>query len=538
MIKSGKLELTWVGKYEEKKIEPRILIEDKLKSYGDNKTENMLIHGDNLLALKALEANFTEKVKTVYIDPPFNTGQAFEHYDDGVEHSIWLDLMYRRLQIIYNLLSGDGTIFIHIDDNELGYLLVLMDEIFGRSNRLYIVTFKQGAATGHKAINPGCVTNTNYIVMYAKDKSKWKPNKIYTSRDRDKRYSQYILNYDEGIDNWDIVTLTKGYALSLDIDEKEARKRIKKNPEEMDMFVMKNPERVIRTARPDYKNVSAAARESIDKSKERLNSIIILERDGLSNMLFRNGERILFYKDKLKLIDGELIAGEPLTTLWDDILSNNLHKEGEVSFPKSKKPEYLIKRILEMSSNEGDIVLDSFLGSGTTIAVAHKMNRKWIGIEMGEHCNTHCLPRIKRVIDNIDTSGVTKVMKWSGGGGVKFYELAESLLVKNTKLPVYSINPSYSFEMVVEAICKIEGFEHKDFGQFNGKSSENRFIHVTDDFVNSKYIYTLIQNLNDKQSLIIYCTKSQSDIILPSNVELKKIPKDLLEKCVFESEVK
>ena len=201
------------------------------------------------------------------------------------------------------------------------------------------------------------------------------------------------------------------------------------------------------------------------------------------------------------------------------------------------KPEKLIERILTLGSNPGDLVLDSFLGSGTTIAVAQKMNRRWIGIELGEHCYTHCKPRIDKVIDG-EQGGISKAVGWQGGGGYRFYELAPSLLVKNDKLPVYQINPTYTFEMVCKAICKIEGFKYKPQDVFHGYSSEKRFIHVTKEFVNAEYIRSLSQHLDEGRSLLIYATKIQSDMMLPDNIEVKKIPKNLLDKCNFESEVR
>ena len=197
----------------------------------------------------------------------------------------------------------------------------------------------------------------------------------------------------------------------------------------------------------------------------------------------------------------------------------------------------MIERVLAIASNPGDLVLDSFLGSGTTIAVAQKMNRHWIGIELGEHCYTHCKPRIDKVIDG-EQGGISKTVDWHGGGGYHFYELAPSLLVKNDKLPVYQINPTYTFEMLCEAICKIEGFKYKPQDVFHGHSSEKRFIHVTTEFVNVEYIRSLSQHLDEGQSLLIYATKIQSDMMLPDNIEVKKIPKDLLDKCNFESEAR
>lgn len=539
MQKKGKLELTWVGKYdEEKPVEPRILIEDTAKSYGDPDSENMLIHGDNLIALQALQQDFAERIKCIYIDPPFNTGQAFENYDDNLEMSIWLNLMRNRLVLLHELLRDDGTIFVHIDDAYLPYLTLVMDEIFERRNRLYLITFKQGAATGHKAINPGCVTTTNFILIYSKNKDCWNPNRVFIKRGRDDRYGKFIINATENYHSWKYCTLMEAFAADQQVDVRKARKIARQTPSLIDEFVDNHAESVVRTARPDLKSVGKEIREVVHKSKNSPDEIFYLQRDNAPDMFFVNGERLLFYKDKMKYIDGQLTTAEPLTTLWDDILSNNLHNEGNVNFPKAKKPEHLIKRILELSTHEGDWVLDSFLGSGTTAAVAHKMNRRWIGIEMGEQAYTHCKKRLDLVIDNEDTSGISKAVNWQGGGGYHFYELAPSLLVKNDKLPVYQINPTYTFDMLCEAICKIEGFKYKKQDVFCGHSSEKRFIHVTTEFVNAEYIRSLSQHLDEGQSLLIYAVKIQSDMMLPDNIEVKKIPKDLLDKCNFESEVR
>ena len=538
MAYSGKLELTWVGKYDEKVVEPRILVEDKSKSYGDPSSENMLIHGDNLIALQALQQDFTGRIKCIYIDPPFNTGQAFENYDDNLEMSVWLSLMRDRIQLLHALLSDDGTLFVHIDDTNLPYLMILLDEVFGRQNRLYLIAFKQGAATGHKAINPGCVTTTNFIIMIAKDKSQWQPNKVYTKRDRDNRYGKYITNITANFSDWHIITLTEAFAQAENVSVPDARKMIKANPSLLNEFVIQNADSVIRTARPDMASVGKEIQEKVRESADNRDAVFYLPRENSPDMYFINGERILFYKDKLKEIDGELVSAEPLTTLWDDILSNNLHNEGGVSFPKGKKPEHLIKRVFEIATTKGDWILDSFLGSGTTVAVAHKMGRRYIGIEMGEQAYTHCKKRLDSVISDTDTSGISKAVDWHGGGGYHFYELAPSLLIKNDKLPVYQVNPEYTFEMMCEAICKLEGFHYKPDGNFHGHSSEKRFIHITKEFVNAEYIMSVATTLGEDQSLLIYGTKIQSDLRLPDNIEVKKIPKDLLEKCDFESEVR
>ena len=267
----NKLELTWYGKETPIKVEPRLLIENAALSNcaAAPDTENMLIHGDNLLALKALERKYAGLVKCIYIDPPFNTGQAFENYDDKMEMSIWLNLMRERLRILHGLLKDDGTLFVHIDDGYLPYLTILLDEIFGRSNRLYLVTFKQGSATGHKAINPGCVTTTNFILIYAKSKPHWVPNRLFTNRgERDKRYNNYITNINDNYENWNIITLSEAFAESLKVSLKEARTITKKNPEQIDQFVIDHCESVIQLVNPDYQSVGSETKKMIDVSLE------------------------------------------------------------------------------------------------------------------------------------------------------------------------------------------------------------------------------------------------------------------------------
>ena len=522
-------------------MEPRILIEEPGKSYhaGYRVTDkdifdNRLIFGDNLLALKALEQEFAGKVKCVYIDPPFNTQQAMEHYDDGMEHSIWLTLIRNRLLILHRLLTSDGTLFVHIDDNELGYLVVLLDEIFGRSNRVYAVTFKQGSATGHKSINPGCVSTTNFVLIYAKDKSLWKPNKVFTGRERDTRYGQFIVNIEEHYSNWEIVTLTKAFARTLAVTDQEARKIVKDTPQRLDSFVLEKNRNVIRTARPDYEAVSEAAREMIDASRKNPKAILKLEREDHSDMYFKGGERILFYSDKLKLVDGQYVAGEPLTTLWDDILSNNLHNEGGVEFPKGKKPEALIKRILDLATNTGDTVLDSFAGSGTTGAVAHKMGRRWIMCELGEHCHTHIIPRMQKVINGKDPGGITEAVNWKGGGGFRYYRLAPSLLEKDA-FDQWVINKKYNPNMLAEAICKLEGFTYAPsetaYWQ-HGRSTESDFIYVTTQTLTRDQLQRLSDEVGENSTLLVMCgafrVKNPAEF---QNLTLKKIPNAVLRKC-------
>lgn len=540
--KKQKLELTWIGKEYRPRLEPRILLEDPEKSCHaphrvteNDVFDNHLIFGDNLLALKALEQEFSGKVKCVYIDPPFNTQQAFELYDDGVEHSLWLGLMRDRLETIRNLLADEGTLFVHIDDNELGYLIALLDEIFGRSNRISVITFKQGSATGHKSINPGVVTTSNFVIIYAKNKDNWKPNRVFTARaERDKRYNQFIENYDEEFANWKFITLSQAFATSLNMPERGLKKALGQDYEErLAKFVAENATRVVRLARPDYKAVSGEARSMIDASKSNNGEVLLLKREGYSDMYFVRGERILFYADKLKLIDGQYVAGEPLTSIWDDILSNNLHNEGGVAFPKGKKPEALIKRCLDLATSPNDLVLDSFAGSGTTGAVAHKMGRRWIMVELGEHCHTHILPRLQKVIDGSDQSGISKALSWKGGGGFRYYRLAPSLMEKD-KWGNWIICKDYNAAMLAEAVCKLEGFVYAPSDALywqHGYSTESDFIYVTTQNLSHEQLQALSDEVGSSRSLLICCSafRTRSDAF--SNLTVKKIPNAVLARC-------
>ncbi|BDV42671.1 hypothetical protein GURASL_15940 [Geotalea uraniireducens] len=395
-------------------------------AFGDAAVDNLLIQGDNLKALKALLPFYRSQVKCVYIDPPYNTQSAFTYYDDKLEHSQWLSMMYPRLELIRDLLADEGTIFVHIDDNELGYLIAIMDEIFVRSNRIGVITFKQSSASGPKAINPGLVTTNNYILYYAKNKSAWSPNRVYVPGPRDDRYNKVIENVNDHYSSWRLIGLREAFQRNNKLatwDEIKA-KFADKLEEKIADFVVANANRVVRTARVAPKDVNESAREALEKSNNDKLKVYCSPREDKDDYYFLGGEQLVFYKAKTRIIDGVTRTASPLTNLWDDLLSNNLHNEGSVSFPNGKKPETLIKRCIELSTKSGDIVLDSFLGSGTTIAVAHKMGRRWIGIEMGDHAVSHCIPRMESIIAG-EQSGISKAVEWQGGGGFRFYTLGE-----------------------------------------------------------------------------------------------------------------
>lgn len=563
MEKKGKLELTWVGKYEEEKLETRILIEDKSKSYGDPDTDNMLIHGDNLLVLKSLEEKCTGMIKCIYIDPPYNTGAAFEFYDDNLEHSIWLSLMKKRLEILRRLLAEEGTIWIQIDDEEQAYLKVLCDEIFGRNNfvNMVSVNMKNVAGVSGGGEDKRLKKNCEYILVYAKNydflplfNGPYKYTEMseliqqYLDEGKSWKYTSVLVNPGEkeyigatvdGDGNQikiyrrsGVVTMSVNQIAKRDgITLKEVYKKYG-----MNVFRTTNAQTSIRKRVMDYRIENNISDEYL--------SIEYVPKTGKNRgrvyEQFYKGEicnLCVWLRDTSEVIDGELFKKDLQGTYWDmNAWMKNLTKEGDALFPNGKKPEKLIKQIIEMTTSRGEWVLDSFLGSGSTVATAHKLGRRWIGIEMGEHVYSLCKKRMDRVIEG-EQGGISKEVNWKGGGGYKFYELADSLLVKNATLPIYQLNPSYNWDMVCEATCKIEGFTYAPSGEFQGHSSENRFIHITEEYVNAKYVMSVMKTLGEKQSLLVYCKKHQSDMILPENVEVKKIPNDLLDKCNFESEV-
>lgn len=538
MHKKGKLELTWVGKYdEEMPVEPRILLEDTEKSYGEPDSENMLIHGDNLIALQALQQDFAGKIKCIYIDPPYNTGSAFEYYDDDVEHSIWLSLMRRRLLLLHSLLEDDGFLCCHIDDSESHYLKVVLDEIFGRSNYLTSLYIRVRYPDKTLKSDMDFHKEIEQVLVYRKS-SEATPNFDYD----EVGYDKFIYAIEELGTGKEITLGGK----TVTVFEKNEYKIIKKpDGDEYGLKEIWATGTIL-----DGNSSGRFFRDYLNGRYEEdgygvLYKVYGIGDDRYDYRYFTGPKRQGATKGKYyqgvpidKLEAEKIERKKPIGGFYDLAGSfGNCRHEGGVEFRSGKKPEALIEMIIRYFSNRNDWVLDSFLGSGSTTATAHKMNRRWIGIEMGDHAYTLCKVRMDNVI-NGDKTGISQKVNWRGGGGYHFYELAPSLLVKNDKLPVYQINPTYTFEMLCEAICKIEGFKYKPQDVFHGHSSEKRFIHVTTEFVNAEYIRSLSQHLDEEQSLLIYATKIQSDMMLPDNIEVKKIPKDLLDKCDFESEVR
>ena len=389
--------------------------------------DNLIIKGNNLLALGSLLKCFESKIACIFIDIPYNTGNDSFQYNDTFNHSTWLTFIKNRLELAARLLKPDGSIAIYVDNNEVGYLQVLMDEVFGRENRGSLITVKRGSVTGHKAINPGVVNVVEYIMVYAKQKALWNPNKIYRARGRNDRYNNFIKNRENSIEEWEFVSLLDAFAESKGIEKSKLKKSLSGNYEdELYTFVKNNAKSVIQFAYPDEDAVGQETRALIEQSRREPDKVFLQEREKEADIYLRNGQRLLFYSDRLMEIDGELVTGELVSDFWDDVLPNDLAGEGAVTFRKGKKPEKSVKRVIELfTHSKDDIVLDFFMGSGTVPAVCHKMGIRYIGIEQMDYIGDITLTRLTNVIKGVDKKGVTKALSWKGGGSFVYCELAK-----------------------------------------------------------------------------------------------------------------
>ncbi|WP_047151861.1 site-specific DNA-methyltransferase, partial [Aneurinibacillus tyrosinisolvens] len=583
MSNKTRLELTWIGKDNQPKLEPRILLEDpelsyhaKEKTKDNNAFDNRLIFGDNLLVLKALEQEFLGKIKCIYIDPPYNTGNAFEHYDDGLEHSIWLSLMKERIDIFHNLLHEEGSIFIHLDDSEIDYCKILLDERFGRKNFVNRITLEARSPSAFSTINPGVFKSSEYILWYCKDKEKFKSKSMRIKKESiDPAYNKFIKNIDAPHEEWEYVSLNRAfleywneeridtiksflseeYSGFKGMKAKQAQEHmmerfayyqllnlktvapqlVKKastlakeefvewaylyilerasrfyKPKDSEQFVLNHARAVCRDAEIDD---AGAGKQTVELKKVSLQNpqiVYKLEREGYEPQYIRGGKQIIFYSKNVAEIDGELVPTSLLTNVWTDISWEGIAAEGGVKFKKGKKPERLIQRCIELATDENDPenwVLDSFAGSGTTGAVAHKMGRKWIMVELGEHCHTHVIPRLKAVIDGTDKSGISKAFNWEGGGGFRYYRLAPSLLEKD-KFGNWIVSKEYSADMLAEAMCKHEGFTYQPDDTVywkQGKSTETDFIYTTTQLVTRVLLDQIDLQMKEDETVLVCC---------------------------------
>lgn len=535
--KKQKLELTWIGKDERPRLEPRILLEDSALSYhaakrvtDEDNFDNILIHGDNLLALKALEHEYGAMVKCVYIDPPFNTGDMFENYNDGIEHSLWLGSMRERLRILYNLLSRDGSIFIHLNDDELDYCKVIVDEIFGRSNFVNRITVAARSPSAFSTVNPGVFKASEYLLWYAKNKSVFVQHSGRVRRDPDYAYNKWICNPDDNFESWKIIPLMEAY-------EQASTSRSKRPDsilEHFHKFIIDNAKQVCRLASISDSGAGEAVVSLKRKSESVPGRIFKLSRgNGLDDIYILDGQQLLIYERNIAEIDGVRCATSFMTNIWSDIAWEGIAGEGRVTFRKGKKPERLIKRCFDLCTNSGDLVLDSFAGSGTTGAVAQKMGRRWIMIELEDHCETHIIPRLRRVIDGSDGGGVTSATGWKGGGGFRYFRLAPSLLDKD-KWGNWVVSKAYRPEMLAEAMCKLEGFRYEpdpDVFWIHGRSTETDYLYVTTQNLSHEQLQFISDQVGPERTLLICCGAFRAKRDDFANLTLKKIPQAVLDRC-------
>jgi len=508
-----RLELTWIGKENRPRLEPRILLEDPDKSYhaphrvtDKDIFDNRLIFGDNLLALKALEQEFAGKIKCIFIDPPYNTGAAFTHYEDGLEHSIWLSLMRNRLELLRDLLSDDGSIWMTIDENEAHYLKVLCDEIFGRVNFVSNVVWQKRTSPDNR-LRLGDAHDS--ILVYCKNKLTGKTtlNQLPVSHGRAKDFKNLDNDSRGSWASTDFTGMT-GHATPNQFYTIVSPTGRKFPPP---------PGRCWAIAEETFKKLLADNRVWFGKS-------------GTS-------------RPRLKRFLSEM-EGQNAWTWWSNAeVGHNQEAKKEIGTLfgadnafETPKPERLLHRIIHIASNPGDLVLDSFAGSGTTGAVAHKMGRRWIMVELGEHCHTHIIPRMKKVIDGTDQGGISKTVNWKGGGGFRYYRLAPSLLEKD-KRGNWIISKGYNAAMLASAMAKHEGFVYNPDETFywkQGKSTEKDYIFTTTNFITLEYLDSIHEEMQPDESLLICCKSFQEACEdRYDNITVRKIPNMLLGRCEF-----
>lgn len=507
-FKKQKLELTWIGKDNRPRLEPRILLEDCKKSYHAKERvtendlfDNKLIFGDNLLALKALETEYAGKVKCVFIDPPYNTGSAFEHYDDGLEHSIWLGLMRDRLVLLKALLADDGSLWITIDDNEAHYLKVLCDEIFDRRNFVSNVVWQKRTSPDMRAT---IGTGHDHILVYAKNLLTFK-NVLKPLPKTEKQKATY-KNPDNDF---------RGAWVSSDYTAQGFRPN--------QMYSIKTPSGVVYDP-PEgrcWKNIEPVFLKLVEEGR------IWFGKDGKG-----------VPRRKTYLSES---AGSITWSWWpNNEVGHNQEAKKEINALfgagnafDTPKPERLIQRVLQLTTDEGDLVFDSFAGSGTTGAVAHKMGRRWIMVELGVHCDTHIIPRMQKVIDGTDQGGISKAVNWKGGGGFRYYRLAPSMLKKD-QWGYWIINKDYNEEMLTEAMCKHMGFTYapnESHYWMQGHSTETDFIYVTTRALTHEQLRAISEEVGPHRTLLICCKAFNANAEAFQNLTLKKIPQAVLKKC-------
>ncbi|WP_378947172.1 site-specific DNA-methyltransferase [Mesorhizobium sp. ANAO-SY3R2] len=496
-----RLELLWINKHERPRLEPRILIEEPKRSYpqGTQSAENRLIHGDNLLALKALEQEFTAKVKCCFIDPPYNTGSAFAQYDDGMEHSLWLGLMRDRLELIRSLLAPDGSLWISIDDNEAHYLKVLCDEIFGRRNFVANVVWQKRTSPDAR-LRLGDAHD--HILVYAKNVDRLALNRV----PRSDRQRKSFRNPDQD---------PRGPWASSDYSAQGYR-----------------PNQMYEIVTPGGATYRPPVGTCWKNTEEVFRSLVA------DNRIWFGKDQMGVPRRKTFLFEREDVAA---WSWWDngEVGHNQEAKKESIALFGAEnafatpKPERLLRRVLDIATNPDDLVLDSFAGSGTTGAVAHKMGRRWIMVELGDHCDSHIIPRLKKVIDGADIGGVSQAVGWAGGGSFRYYRLAPSLLEKDA-FGQAVLARGYDERMLSEAVCKLQGFTYAPSEMIywqHGYSTERDFIYVTRRQFSAAELLLLSEEVGPSRSLLVMCRAFSGNPAGLRNLTVRKIPREFRDNC-------
>lgn len=378
--------------------------------YSYNKNDNLIIKGNNLLVMHSLLPKFEGMIKCMYWDILYNTTNDVVPYNDSFKHSSWLVMMKNRLEVARKLLKDDGVIFIQCDYNEQAYLKVLMDEIF-KDGYISLVTVKTSSESGVKVNSNKPIKTSEYILIYAKDKTKYQYNQIRIKTGYDKNYNYYVDNPESDYNDWKITNIKDKYSEIFNKPKNEI------SESELNSFQIKYCNNIF-----SVRDISNNLKKYLsDNNINREKVFEYITSTGKKTLLYKNGE-VVFVKNKVFEIDGKPELTKIASDIWTDIAWDGIANEGEISLKNGKKPEKLIERILLTSTVEGDLVLDAYLGSGTTCAVSHKMKRQYIGIEQLESHVDKALSRMKAVI-NGEQTGISKNVNWNGGGEFKYFEL-------------------------------------------------------------------------------------------------------------------
>lgn len=389
------------------------------RTVGADPGDNRFVHGDNLPALASLAAEAPASVQCVYIDPPYNRGTAHRHYDDARTRSDWLAFMAQRLVPLHRLLRPSGSLFVQLDDNELDYMKVLLDDIFGPEGFVSRVTVRARSPSAFSTVNRGVFKASEYLLWYARSRAELFHVPLRVPRAPDPAYTRWICNPDAPPQAWTLSTVRAAFA------EATGRKRVRRDDPALQRFVVDHARHVFRLAPISDRKAGAGTVAVKRRSLAEPTTVFVHERGAeLAPVVVLKGQQVCRYDRNVTTIDGVPTASSPLTNIWTDIAWEGIAGEGGARFKRGKKPERLIRRVLQLSTRPGDRVLDAFAGSGTTAAVAHKMGRCWTTIEQGPQGRTLAVPRLERVVHGADPTGVTGVARWSGGGGFTEWTLA------------------------------------------------------------------------------------------------------------------